>query len=81
MFFCFMELGVIWVNGEGEVVDTTIARPWRPSYLPQAPARYAIEADPAIVERVHVGDRLKFVDRMILAEKEEKAAPGGSPQS
>lgn len=81
MFFCFMELGVVWVNGDLEVVDTTIARPWRPSYLPQAPARYAIEADPGIVQRVHLGDHLKFVEQGFSADEKEKAAPGGSPQN
>jgi uncharacterized membrane protein (UPF0127 family) len=81
MFFCFMDLGVVWVNGEGEVVDTTIARPWRPSYLPQAPARYTIEADPAVVDRVHLGDRIKFVDQMDSVESEEEADPGGPPHS
>ena len=62
MLFTFIDLGVIWVNDAGEVVDTTIARPWRPSYLPQAPARYAIEADPAVLGQVSVGDRLRFVE-------------------
>jgi uncharacterized membrane protein (UPF0127 family) len=81
MFFCFMELGIVWVNGDGEVVDTTIARPWRPSYLPQAPARYAIEADPGLVERVRLGDHLKFVEHVVSADEKEKAALSGSPQN
>ena len=81
MFFCFMELGIVWVNGDGEVVDTTIARPWRPSYLPQAPARYAIEADPGIVERVRLGDHLNFVEPVVSADEKEKAALSGSPQN
>lgn len=62
MLFTFIDLGVIWVNGTGLVVDTTVARPWRPSYLPQAPARYAIEAQPAILQQVQVGNRLQFVE-------------------
>jgi uncharacterized membrane protein (UPF0127 family) len=62
MLFTFINLGVIWVNGAGEVVDTTLARPWRLSYLPQAPARFAIEADPAILQSVKIGDRLRFVE-------------------
>jgi uncharacterized membrane protein (UPF0127 family) len=81
MFFCFMELGIVWVNRDGEVVDTTVARPWRLSYLPQAPARYAIEADPGIVERVRLGDHLKFVEPVVLADEKEKAALSGSPQN
>ena len=62
MLFTFIDLGVIWVNDAGHVVDTTLARPWRPSYLPQSPARYAIEADPGILHQVSVGDRLRFVE-------------------
>jgi uncharacterized membrane protein (UPF0127 family) len=81
MFFCFMELGIVWVNGDGEVVDTTVARPWRPSYLPQAPARYAIEADSGLVERVRLGDHLKFVEPLVSADEKEKAAISGSPQN
>ena len=81
MLFCFMELGVVWVNGDGEVVDTTIARPWRLSYLPQAPARYAIEADPGIVERVSLGDRLKFLEQIVSADEKEKATLSGSSQN
>lgn len=62
MFLCFLELGVIWVNENGEVVDTAIAKPWRLSYLPKAPARYTIEAEPAILQRVQPGDHLEFLD-------------------
>jgi len=62
MLFTFIDLAVIWVNGAGQVVDKTLARPWRPSYLPQVPARFAIEADPALLDQVQVGDRLRFVE-------------------
>ena len=75
MLFCFMDLGVVWVNGQGEVVDTVIARPWRPSYLPQAPAQYVIEADPTIVQRVRVGDHLNFVALTIKADDKGKDSP------
>jgi uncharacterized membrane protein (UPF0127 family) len=60
MLFVFMDLGVVWVNGEGLVVDTVVARPWRPSYLPQHPARYAIEGAPEIVHKVSTGDSVQF---------------------
>ena len=62
MLFTFIDLGIIWVNDAGQVVDTTLARPWRPAYLPQAPARYAIEGDPAVLNQVRVGARLRFVE-------------------
>lgn len=60
MLFVFFELGVIWVNDAGEVVDARLARPWRPSYTPRAPARYIIEGRPAILRRVEVGDHVRF---------------------
>ncbi len=68
MLFCFIDLGVIWVNTNGLVVDTVLAKPWRPSYLPQAPARYAIEADPGIIEYVKIGDRVEFADLARISE-------------
>ncbi len=60
MFFVFVDLGVIWVNDAGEVVDTVVARPWRPSYVPQAPARYVVETHPGVLQHVRAGDRVRF---------------------
>ena len=60
MLFVFLELGVIWVNGEGEIVDTVRAKPWRLSYAPQAPARYVVEARPHVLQHVAVGDHVRF---------------------
>ena len=60
MLFVFFDLGVIWVNDAGTVVDKTVARPWRPSYVPQAPARYVIEGHPNLLSQVEVGDRVLF---------------------
>ncbi len=62
MLFVNMPLGVVWVNDAGIVVDSVVAKPWRLSYAPQAPARYVIEAAPAIVEQVTVGDELQFLE-------------------
>ena len=60
MLFVFFELGVIWVNDAGEVVGTVLAKPWRLSYVPPQPARYVIEGHPAILEKVQIGDHIKF---------------------
>jgi len=62
MLFVFFDLGVIWVNDAGEVVGTVVAQPWRPSYVPPAPARYVIEGQPDLVNRVKVGDHIQFVN-------------------
>lgn len=60
MLFVSFDLGVVWVNDAGEVVDTVLAKSWRPSYAPQAPARYVLEAHPALLEHIRVGDMIQF---------------------
>jgi uncharacterized membrane protein (UPF0127 family) len=60
MFFMRFDIGVIWLNAAGTVVDKKLAKVWRPAYAPAAPARYFIEANPTILDRVQVGDHLRF---------------------
>ena len=60
MLFCFIDLGVVWVNDAGQVVDKVLAKPWRLTYAPQAAARYAIESHPAILDQVKIGDQITF---------------------
>jgi hypothetical protein len=62
MFFVFFAIGVVWLDAEGTVVDTVVARPFRPFYAPQAPARYFLEGPPSLVEQVAVGDRFRIED-------------------
>lgn len=60
MFFMFFGIGVVWLDAKGVVVDKQYAKPWRPLYTPKAPAQYYLEANPDILERVEIGDTLKF---------------------
>jgi uncharacterized membrane protein (UPF0127 family) len=60
MLFVFFDLGVIWLNDTGEIVDKKLARPWRLSYVPQSPARYVIELHPSLLDQVQIGDHLRF---------------------
>ncbi len=60
MFFCFFPIGVVWVDDQLRVVDAKLAKPWRPYYAAQAPAQYYLEARPLILDRVAVGDQLRF---------------------
>ncbi|MCL4248783.1 MAG: DUF192 domain-containing protein [Anaerolineae bacterium] len=60
MFFMLMSIGVVWLDSSGRVVDKQLAKPWRPAYAPQAPARYYLEANVSILDRVQVGDVLRF---------------------
>lgn len=61
MLFVFFDLGVIWVNSAGEVVDTVVAKPWQLSHVPQAPARYVIEGHPTRLQQVKIGDHIEFL--------------------
>jgi uncharacterized membrane protein (UPF0127 family) len=60
MFFVFFSIGVVWLDENLKVVDAKLAKPWRPYYAPKAPAQYFIEAKPSILERVAIGDQLRF---------------------
>jgi uncharacterized membrane protein (UPF0127 family) len=60
MFFMLFKIGVIWMDAKGKVVDKQLALPWRPLYTPKAPARYYIEANPSLLDRVQIGDTLRF---------------------
>ncbi len=60
MFFVFFPIAVIWMDRNGQVVDTQMARPFRPLYVPCAPARDVLEGPPTLLQRVQVGDRLRF---------------------
>lgn len=60
MLFMSMEIGVVWLNAYGRIVDMKLAKPWRLAYPPTAPAKYYIEANPTILEKVRIGDVLNF---------------------
>lgn len=60
MLFVFFPIAVLWLNDAHEVVDLTLARPFRFYYASRRPARYFIEGDPILLDRVRVGDRLDW---------------------
>jgi len=60
MFFVFFPIAAIWLDPDGQVVDARLARPFRPLYVPRAPARDVLEGPPALLERVQIGDRLRL---------------------
>lgn len=61
MFFVFFPIAAVWINGEGRVMHTALAKPWRPYYASPAPARYVLETTPDFLEKVAIGDLLEFV--------------------
>jgi uncharacterized protein len=60
MLFVFTDLAVIWLDQDGMVVDTVLARAWRPAYFPKAPAKYILEISPERFEEFRVGDKIEF---------------------
>jgi len=60
MFFVPFDLAVVWINSAGQVVDKVLARPWRPFYGPQAPARFILETHPAFLDKIKRDEELVF---------------------
>jgi len=61
MFFVFTDLAVIWINSDLRVVDKTLAKSWKPFYIPRLPARYVLETDPSRLDEFSVGDQVGFL--------------------
>lgn len=60
MLFMRISIGVVWLDQSGRVVDKVQAKPWRLAYGPRQPAQYYIEANTDILDRVKIGDVLRF---------------------
>lgn len=60
MLFMRFNIGVVWLDKDGRVVDAKLAKVWRPAYAPKSAAQYYLEANPDILERVSIGDVLAF---------------------
>jgi uncharacterized membrane protein (UPF0127 family) len=60
MFFMRFSIGIVWLDSSGKVVDKKLAKPWRAGYAPSVPAQYFIEANPSLLGRVEIGDKLQF---------------------
>ncbi len=60
MFFVPFDLGVIWINRDNTIVDTCLAKSWRPFYMPARPAKYILEIHPDRLAEFQVGDQVTF---------------------
>lgn len=60
MLFVGMPLAVIWINGENEVVDRALAKPWRLYYGPERAAKYVLEIHPSRLDYFCKGDRVRI---------------------
>ena len=60
MLFVFFNLGIIWINDAGQVVDTRLAKSWISFIMPTRPARYVLEIHPDRLSEFKIGDRIRF---------------------
>ena len=60
MLFMEFDLGVVWVNQTGVVVDRRLARRWRPAYIPLKPACYVVEMNVERLSDFQIGDKVRF---------------------
>ncbi len=63
MFFVFFDLGIVWINDSGEVVDRCIAKRWITIKVPKKPARYILEIVPDRLDDFQIGDKIKFEEQ------------------
>lgn len=66
MLGVFMSLGIVWINAEGIVVDSRLALPWRPVYLPQQAARYVLEIAPERLPDFRKGELLALEETVVV---------------
>src|SRR5688500_17145960 len=52
MLFMRFPIATIWLNADFQVADTVLAQPWRLAYAPAKAAKYTLETDPAMLDRV-----------------------------
>jgi len=62
MMFVFFDLGIVWINDVGEVVDARLAKRWVSLMAPTSPARYTLEVHPERLSEFHIGDQIEFAE-------------------
>ena len=60
MLFMFFDLGIVWLNKNGIVVDKKLAKKWQLSSSPAAPAKYIFEIHPDRLKDFSIGDKMLF---------------------
>ncbi len=60
MFFVHFDIAAVWLDIDRRVAHTALARAGRPYYASPKPACHVLEGPPALLDRVAVGDVLRF---------------------
>jgi len=62
MFAVPFNLGVVWINQAGLVVDVAEVKKWVGIKSPKQPARYVLEVTPFRLKEFNLGDKIAFID-------------------
>jgi len=62
MFGVPFNLGVIWINDDGYVVDLAEVKKWVGIKSPKKPARFILEVTPSRLSEFNVGDKIAFLE-------------------
>lgn len=60
MMFMWMDLAVVWIDGQYSVVDKVLARRWKLAYLPRKAAKYVLETGVFNLSDFNIGDKVLF---------------------
>ena len=60
MFFVPFDIAAIWLDENYQVVHKVLAKAWRPYYAAPRPAKYVLEGPPALLDRITIGETLRF---------------------
>lgn len=63
MFFVPFDLGIVWVNRAGKVVDKALAKRWIGLKAPKKPASYILEIVPERMDEFEIGDEVSFKEQ------------------
>jgi len=62
MFFVPFDIAAVWLDENFQVVHKVLAKSWRPYYASPQAARYVLEGPPALLDRITIGETLRFED-------------------
>jgi uncharacterized membrane protein (UPF0127 family) len=60
MFCVPFDIAAMWLDEDFKVVHKVLAKSWHPYYASPQPARYVLEGPPALLDRVTLGEMLRF---------------------
>ena len=58
------DLGIVWFNSMGKVVDLGYARRWRSIIFPSVAAKYVLEILPPRLKDFNMGDKISFEENI-----------------